>query len=158
MGFGLIIQNQDENITDYGNLGLHASVFQGELYAVHRAAHILQTQVDNKMSPVHFFIDSQGAIKAIIKPACSSRTVLACRQLLETLADSGREVVLHWVKAHAGHPLNEQADELAKKGTASANVVRVPRTIANIKQIFIDSTPRPGSKGGKKKIHAGKLS
>ena len=31
-------------------------------------------------------------------------------------AKSGHEVIWEWVKGHAGHPENERADELARKG------------------------------------------
>ena len=31
-------------------------------------------------------------------------------------ARSGHEVTWEWVKGHAGHPENERADELARKG------------------------------------------
>ena len=33
-------------------------------------------------------------------------------------ARSGHEVIWEWVKGHAGHPENERADELARKGMA----------------------------------------
>ncbi|HFC05519.1 MAG TPA: ribonuclease HI [Rhizobiales bacterium] len=36
------------------------------------------------------------------------------RQLLEALAS--HDIKWHWVKGHAGHPENERADELARKG------------------------------------------
>jgi len=36
-------------------------------------------------------------------------------QLLEE-ARNRHQVTLHWVKGHAGHPENERADELARKG------------------------------------------
>jgi len=36
------------------------------------------------------------------------------QQLLDALAS--HEVEWHWVKGHAGHPENERADELARKG------------------------------------------
>ena len=38
-------------------------------------------------------------------------------QKLEEAA-SRHQVVWHWVKGHAGHPMNERADELARRGMA----------------------------------------
>src|SRR4029079_4410546 len=39
-----------------------------------------------------------------------------CQALEE--ARNRHKVTLHWVKGHAGHPENERADELARKGMA----------------------------------------
>jgi ribonuclease HI len=34
------------------------------------------------------------------------------------------EIEFHWVRGHAGHPENERADELARKGLAEARALR----------------------------------
>ena len=39
----------------------------------------------------------------------------AIGQALEAARDR-HKVTLHWVKGHAGHPENERADELARRG------------------------------------------
>ena len=44
--------------------------------------------------------------------------------MLHLLGES-HTIILNWVKAHVRHELNEAADELAKTGTASQNIVHV---------------------------------
>ena len=41
-------------------------------------------------------------------------------QKLDALVQT-HDVTWHWVKGHAGHPMNERADELANQGVASLN-------------------------------------
>ena len=64
-----------------------------------------------------FFSDSQAALLAITKVSCHMFTVSACRKTL-TLLGQLQTVNLNWVRAHVGHDLNEQADQLAKEGTS----------------------------------------
>lgn len=44
-------------------------------------------------------------------------------RLLDQLAGQ-HSIEWHWVKGHAGHPENERADELARRGVAQARAVR----------------------------------
>lgn len=37
-------------------------------------------------------------------------------------AEGRHKITWHWVKGHAGHPENERADELARKGIAELNI------------------------------------
>ena len=47
--------------------------------------------------------------------------------------EEARPVTLHWVKAYAGHELNEEADRAAKFGTFSRCTYTVPLAEATIK-------------------------
>ena len=47
--------------------------------------------------------------------------------------ENTRPVTLHWVKANAGHDLNEEADRAAKFGTFSRWTYTVPLAICTIK-------------------------
>jgi ribonuclease HI len=49
----------------------------------------------------------------------------------------------HWVRGHAGHALNERADQLAREGLEEARSARRKRTPA-------PSVPSAASEGGKK--------
>ena len=114
VGFGVTILHPDGTYTDaWGNIG-DAIVFQGEVYAIYKAAALLLAHMDT--SPVHFYVDCQAAIIAVTQVECNSLTVQKCKDLLYQLTRL-RRVVFHWVKAHVGHELNEKADGLAKLGT-----------------------------------------
>ena len=123
VGFGFVIKAEPKNIIQWGNLGPDASVYQGEVFAVHKAAEWLLG--DDRLFPVHFFIDSQATIESLESVEITSQTVLNCRLILERLEENG-PVILHWVKAHVGHELNEEADRAAKFGTFSRWVYQVP--------------------------------
>ena len=94
--YGYLIDTKlpDETLfTGSGSLGPHAPVFHGEIFAVHEAARCLQN-IDH--SPVHFFIDSKAAIRALTKTFFVSKTVLNCYSALLKLAKENL-VMLHWV-------------------------------------------------------------
>ena len=62
--------------------------------------------------------DSQAAIRALAKQRVTSKTVLNCINILNTLAIDCK-ITIRWVKAHVGIEGNERADMLAKKGAAT---------------------------------------
>ena len=131
VGFGFVISKPIGKTTQWGNLGEDATVFQGEVFAVHKASEWLRDDVET--DPIHFFIDSQAAIRAIAAIECDSITVANCKDALKTLMRT-RPVTLHWVRAHVGHKLNEEADRAAKFGTFSRWVYKVPISPCKIKQ------------------------
>ena len=81
---------------------------------------------------VDIFIDNQATIVSLTKPECISKTAYNCRLKLMELGKR-HKTRLHWVRAHAGHALNEKVDELAKLGTESDkfNQVYRPKTDYN---------------------------
>ena len=104
-------------------MGNKAIVFQGEIYAIQKAAEALLIYED--CDPITFFIDSQAAILALVGHTFTSRTVKECFDVICKLANT-HTVTLSWVKAHAGHELNELADEQAKLGTLVEEVTSIP--------------------------------
>ena len=132
VGYGAIVlkeNNYHHNLN--GSIGFNASVYQGEVYAVDRAAeHLLSLDIPAD-TPITFFIDSQATILSLTGPCCASLTAQRCREKLLAL-NTHDLVTLNWVKAHAGHYWNEEADNLAKGGSYSSVHQAVPRSLKNI--------------------------
>ncbi|MGA4509032.1 RNase H family protein [Propionibacteriaceae bacterium G1746] len=99
----------------------HGTNNMGELMAVLDL--LVQTAVTDE--PLHVLCDSQYAINAISKwmpnwkrkgwRKADGKPVLNV-ELLKQLdaAMTGRDVTFEWVKGHAGHEMNEKADDLAR--------------------------------------------
>ena len=77
---------------------------------------------------VRFFVDSQAALKALESKEVTSKLVLDTIRTLN-IASMGRNVSLHWTKAHIGTVGNERADAGAKRGGLlnSPNEVCIPK-------------------------------
>jgi ribonuclease HI len=87
------------------------------------------------MGPVVIETDSTYAQQAVTKWhfgwrkngwKTKSGSPVANRELVEQIVAEmrGRKVTIVWVKGHAGHPRNEAADELAKRGAMSVSRTR----------------------------------
>jgi ribonuclease HI len=113
-GFGFVIKKYNRTIYDgHGNMGPAATVFQAEIKAITMAC---KTLYQRKNMDITIRTDSQAAITAIRAINITSNTVLDCKNWLNKLGGKNR-VTLAWIKAHAGHPGNDQADAQAKAGT-----------------------------------------
>ena len=145
---GSLIQGQSgAGVVVYKDLQKHktiseklptCTVFQAELRAIRAACMYLtyETGTIDRQTPVHFYVDSQAALKALVAPAIKSIDVLNTMQLLKQMSFS-RTVTLQWIKAHIGWEGNEAADAAAKKGALSPGetVVRdIPKSSADVKQ------------------------
>ncbi|MCA0379324.1 MAG: ribonuclease HI [Actinobacteria bacterium] len=95
---------------------------QGELMAV---IDLLHATAHRAAEPLTILCDSQYVINSVTQwmPGWKRRgwrkadgKPVLNRELLETLdaAMQGRQVKFEWVKGHAGHPLNEAADDRAR--------------------------------------------
>ena len=143
MGFGYVIRDGDDEYTENGHIGEHATVFQGEVFAVDRAASKLLELPGRE--DINIYIDNQATITSLTKPECKMKTTHYCRLKLIELGRI-RKVRLRWVKAHAGHELNEKADELAKKGTESNRRFEVCRPKADFQSCLLYTSPSPRDK------------
>ena len=128
-GTGCGIYCEELNIRQSVKLKKDCSIFQAEVYAVFLAARCVSMRVISR-SDITFFIDSQAAIKALMKRSTRSEVTSRCRQELMVLTEQ-HNVKLCWVPGHNDIPGNEIADELAKKATSFSieridNEVKLP--------------------------------
>ncbi len=106
-------------------LGQHSSVFQGEVYAIKKAAEwIIDQRRRNNL--VDIYVDSQAALRALTSCTISSKLVAEAIELLNRAGEQNF-ITLHWIKAHAGHPGNERADEIAKMGAQDRSLLGTDR-------------------------------
>ena len=121
-GFG-ITQGETLLHSDNGKLQNYNTVFQSEVFAIHKCCEVL---LEMDMNDVTIFSDSQAALKALVSLEVKSKAVKNCIDILNRVGDFC-SVQLKWVKAHVGHTGNELADQLAKSGTTNVqNRVEAP--------------------------------
>jgi ribonuclease HI len=100
-------------------MGSLSMVFSAEVMAVLRCAELLLTKNLTRRR-IHICCDSRAAIAALAKTTTESSLVWECMQVLEKLSKSNR-VILMWIPGHQGIPRNEEADRLAKEGSAEVS-------------------------------------
>ena len=88
-----------------------SSVFQAEVTAIYQSLLFLQQQ--NDFGTAVIYSDSQAALQALNAESLHSKLVRDTVSLLNSLFG---QVLLRWVKAHAGHSGNEHGDSFAKMG------------------------------------------
>ena len=121
---------------DNGQLPPEASVFQAEVFAIHKACELLMEKSTEKVT---FFSDSQSALLALAGVKVQSKTVENCIEKLNELAKTSH-VELKWVRGHSGSTGNEFADSEAKLGTINAqNRVMIPSPISLAKRKINDA-------------------
>ena len=133
-GAGAVIYDCDKKIiiSNKWHLGRFATVFQAEVYAIMQAANMLRDkEYTNKKIVVHS--DSRAALQAIDGNNVTSTIVGNAISSLNII-DPSNTVELRWIKGHADHMGNEEADRLAKDGAADENnvVQDIPSVSANI--------------------------
>ena len=99
------------------HLGIYSTVFQAEVLAISVVAKNLLLEKMHNQSIV-VLVDSQAAIKALIKCTVTSITVLNCIRNLNQLGKQNH-VSIAWIPGHAGVHGNEVADYVAKSGSKS---------------------------------------
>lgn len=114
-GTGAGIHAKDCNVST--SMGGYATVFQAETYAIIACA---QENMDQLSRGRHIYIlsDSQAALKALSAPKVDSRLVYNGILALNKLGRHNK-VQLVWIPGHEGFIGNENADELARKGSTT---------------------------------------
>lgn len=135
-GAGIYISCNQETTTEESiHLGMNATVFQAEIFAIGRAAeHITQSNVCGKQIIIN--CDSQAAILALDSHIIKTNTTATVAKALNNLA-SRNQVLLRWIPAHQGYEGNERADTLAKQGARNENnattkKLPIPRATWNV--------------------------
>ena len=99
------------------HLGIYSTVFQAEVLAISKVAmNLLWEKMHNQTIVV--LVDSQAALRALIKCTVTSITVLNCITNLNQIGKQNH-VSIAWIPGHAGVHGNEVADYLAKSGSKS---------------------------------------
>ena len=99
------------------HLGIYSTVLQAEVLAISEVVKDLLLEKMHDQSIV-VLVDSQAAIKALIKCTVTSIPVLNCITNLNQLGKQNH-VCIAWIPGHAGVHGNEVADYLAKSGSKS---------------------------------------
>ena len=95
-------------------------MFQAEVTAIKEVTTTLQ---HNRSKTIVIWTDSLSTLQALSSKLTRSKTVIRCHEVLDELAKHNT-VHIKWIAAHVGHWSNERADELAKIGTTSTNLVK----------------------------------
>ncbi|GBO21963.1 hypothetical protein AVEN_87520-1 [Araneus ventricosus] len=112
-------------------LNNYNSVFQAELAAINFAA---GWALENSYK-INIFTDSYSSIEVLKKVNTKSNYINVIKNNMFRAIGS---VGLSWVKAHAGIPGNELADQLTKEATIDGNLLSLPAPYSYLKK-FIHS-------------------
>ena len=124
------------------HLGIYSIVFQAEALGISEVARNLLLEKMHNQSIV-VLVDSQAAIKTLIKCTVTSITVLICIRNLNQL-DKQNHFSITWIPGHAGVHGNEVADYVAKSGSKSK--IHGPEPFITVPYVSCVNPIRP--KGG----------
>jgi RNase H len=113
----------------------HASVFTDEIMGIQTAFNYVS---ENPLGEYIILTDSLSSLMVLesIKISCNTLPcILQCKQIYYDLQNSGHDITLSWVLAHAGILGNEIADEMAKKACFSENLSNDPTLPNEIKKL-----------------------
>lgn len=130
-GTGAGVYSADLELAESIKLSSENTVFQAEIVGILNAArYIKERGICNKN--ISIYSDSQAAIKALSRSAFRSRIVWDCVNSLREIGNTNN-VKIVWVPGHEGHIGNENADQLARDGSAlplseNSNLCKIPLT------------------------------
>ena len=124
-----------ETITEHSfKMKDYCTVFQTETAAIKHAAEELITFNNQQIT---FWSDSLSPLQALSNKIHNNKSITDCHKALAKLADENT-VQLKGMQAHTGYWGNEKADELAKAGTVSSNLVCSLVLLNHIKNMIND--------------------
>ncbi|XP_063835567.1 uncharacterized protein LOC135084759 [Ostrinia nubilalis] len=120
-------------------LSAYCSVYQAELLAICKASGMILRRGEDSYG---VYSDSRAALETIANHGSLHPLAVETRKNLRTALAQGKAVSLFWVKAHAGLPGNERADELAKE--AALSLKRKPDydkcPVSHVRKLLRDTT------------------
>lgn len=108
-------ENGREALHELYSLDPTCTVFQSELYALHRA--VLRARASSERL-VNILSDSRSSLEMLSGPKLYHPLAVAIVKGIGDIRAEGRDVRLFWLRAHVGTEGNERADELAKEAAA----------------------------------------
>lgn len=134
---GIYIPDRDVQISLRVTDGV--AICAGELMAIHAALEILNNQNLLATQKITILSDSLSALKIIDKQTGSYPTLL--RKINSLLLIANDNITLAWIPSHVGLGGNDEADNLAKKGTEHPMVdVELPIELADVYKEIRDYT------------------
>lgn len=140
-GAGVVFHEMegDQIFTDRWFLGRNILVYQAEVYVIKQAL-IALLNLGLNGNTVYNHTNSRAAFIALKSQKVDSQQIAVLISHLN-VGSLSNKIILRWVKAHAGHVGNEQADQLAKAGAASTDLA-VPEDLPGISNAVICSKLR----------------
>ena len=140
-GFGVFFQHGQHEHRFGQYIGTSPTVFQSEVLAIAKGIEDAAGYLDDHPElpkAVTILSDSQSALKALKSTWIRSKTVC---NTIEKLNQYGYTISirLRWVKGHAGHFGNEQADQIANEAASSRGplpLYDVPRSASSFQDDF----------------------
>ncbi|GBP46680.1 hypothetical protein EVAR_86932_1 [Eumeta japonica] len=97
------------------------TVFQSELYTLHRAILLVKSRTERKVSMLS---DSKSSLELLMNSKAEHQLAKSIRENIREIRSEGRKVQLFWLKAHIGTAGNKRADELIKSAALRLNTPR----------------------------------
>ena len=98
------------------SLAAYCTVYQAELLAICKATDVILTRQETSYG---LYSDSMSALQTLASHGSLHPLAVRARANLAQALGQSKAVSLFWIKAHAGLPGNERADELAKEAALS---------------------------------------
>ena len=117
VGAALSIWDNDGEIRNLKlSLAAYCTVYQAELLAICKATEVILARQEASYG---LYSDSMSALQTLANHGSLHPLAVRARANLAHALCQSKAVTLFWIKAHAGLPGNERADELAKEAALS---------------------------------------